>query len=76
MERSPEQQRQRRSRWGPPPDSDLIGIPLVVGVTVAILAILATFIFIGWEGVIVLGVVLIGALAISYRVVIDSEIED
>jgi len=77
MERSPERdRRQRKSRWGPPPDSDLIGIPLVLGVTAAILVILATFIFIGWEGVIVLGVVLIGALAISYRVVMDSETED
>jgi hypothetical protein len=72
VERSPEQD-QRRSRWGPPPDSDLIGIPLVLGLAVAVIAILAAFYFIGWVGLIVLGVVLIAALAITYRVVTDSE---
>jgi hypothetical protein len=76
MERSPEQD-QRKSRWGPPPDSDLIGIPLVLGGAVAVLAILVAFFFIGgWAGMIVLGVVLIAALAISYRVVTGSESED
>ncbi len=75
MEGSPEQD-QRKSRWEPPPDSDLIGIPLVLGVTVAVLAILAAFFFLGWVGVIVLGVVLIAALAISYRVVTGSESAD
>ncbi len=72
MEESPKQN-QRRSRWGPPPDSDLIGIPLVLGVALAVLAILAMFLFIGWIGLIVLVVVLIAALAITYRVVTDSE---
>jgi hypothetical protein len=62
-----------RRSWGPPPDSDLIGIPLVAGVAVAVLAVIAAFIFIGWVGMIVLAVVLIGALAVSYRVIMDSE---
>jgi hypothetical protein len=65
--------RERRFRLGPLPDSDLIGIPLAVGVSLAVLAILATFIFIGWPGMIVLGIVLVAALAISYRVVMDAE---
>jgi hypothetical protein len=60
-------------RFGPPPDSDLISIPLAVGLGLAVLAILAAFVFLGWVGMIVLGVVLIGALLISYRVVMDSE---
>jgi hypothetical protein len=63
----------RKSRLGPPPDSDLIGIPVVLGVTVAVLAILATFFFIGWLGVIVLGAVLVTALAVSYLVMTRSE---
>jgi hypothetical protein len=75
VERLPEQNR-RRSRWQPPPDSDLIGIPLIVGLGVAILAILAAFIFIGWFGLIVLGAVLIAGLAISFRVITASESED
>jgi hypothetical protein len=75
MERSPEQDR-RKSRWGPPPDSDLIGIPLVLGMTVALLAIALAFIFLDWVGLIVLGVVLIAALAISYRIVTGSEDAD
>jgi hypothetical protein len=75
MERSPEQDR-RKSRWGPPPDSDLIGIPLVLGMAVALLAIALAFIFLDWAGLIVLGVVLIAALAISYRVVTGSEDAD
>lgn len=73
---SPSEESRRRSRWQPPPDSDLIGIPLVAGVTLAILAILASFIFIGWFGMIVLLVVLIAALAISLRVITASESED
>lgn len=75
MERSPEQDR-RKSRWGPPPDSDLIGIPLVLGMAVALLAIALAFVFLDWAGLIVLGVVLIAALAISYRVVTGSEDAD
>ncbi|HEX6587007.1 MAG TPA: hypothetical protein VF052_09660 [Solirubrobacterales bacterium] len=75
MERSPEQDR-RKSRWGPPPDSDLIGIPLVLGMAVALLAIALAFVFLDWGGLIVLGVVLIAALAISYRVVTGSEDAD
>ncbi|MGH2983264.1 MAG: hypothetical protein ACRDK5_03255 [Solirubrobacterales bacterium] len=75
MERFPEQD-QRKSRLGAPPDSDLIGIPVVLGVTVAVLAILAAFFFIGWVGLIVLVVVLVAALAISYRVVTGAENED
>jgi len=73
MERSPEPD-PRKSRWEPPPDSDLIGIPLVVGMAVALLAIALAFVFVGgWAGMIVLGVVLIAALGISYRVVTRSE---
>jgi hypothetical protein len=75
MERSGEQDR-RESRWEPPPDSDLIGIPLVLGAGVALLAILAAFFFLGWVGFIVLGVVLVVALAISYRVIAGSESQD
>lgn len=75
MSRSPEDQ--RKSRWEPPPDSDLIGIPLVLGMAVVLLAIALAFAFLGgWGGLIVIGVVLIAALAISYRVVTRSEPED
>jgi hypothetical protein len=72
---APEQD-QRKSRWGPPPDSDLIGIPLVLGIAVALLAITLAFVFLDWAGLIVVGVVLIAALAISYRVVTESESKD
>jgi hypothetical protein len=76
MEGSPEQD-QRKSRWGPPPDSDLIGIPLVLGIAVALLVITLAFVFLGgWGGLIAVGVVLIAALAISYRVVTESESKD
>lgn len=60
-------------RWGPPPDSDLSGIPLVVGIGLAVVAVVAAYYFVGWLGPIVLLAVLVGALAISYRVVTDSE---
>lgn len=75
---SPPPERDRRnSRWVPASDSDLIGIPLVVGMAVALLAIALAFAFLGgWGGLIVLGLVLIVALAISYRVVMSSETED
>jgi flagellar basal body-associated protein FliL len=73
VSRSPEED-QRQSRWEPPPDSDLISIPLVVGMAAALLAITLAFVFLGgWGGLIVLGVVLIAALAISYRIVTSSE---
>jgi hypothetical protein len=40
----------------------------------ALLAITLAFVFLGgWGGLIVLGVVLIAALAISYRIVTSSE---
>jgi hypothetical protein len=68
---------QRRSRWEPPPDSDLIGIPLIVGMAVALLAIALAFVFLGGlGGLIVVGIVLIAALAISYRVVTSSDTRD
>jgi hypothetical protein len=63
----------RKSRFGPPPDSDLIGIPLVLGMTVAVLAILAAFFLIGWVGMIVLAAVLVTALLVSYLVMTRSE---
>jgi hypothetical protein len=75
MEGSSGDDRSKRG-WGPPPDSDLIGIPLVLGVTLAVIATIAAFIFIGWFGLIVLGVVLVAALAISFRVIMDSESDD
>jgi hypothetical protein len=55
---------------------DLVSIPLVVGVALAVLAIITAFVFIGWIGMIVLIVVLIAALLISFRVVAASETED
>jgi hypothetical protein len=75
MERPPEKD-QRKSRWQPPPDSDLTGIPLAIGATLAVLAIIAAFIFIGWIGMVILIAVLIAALAISYRVITASDSED
>jgi hypothetical protein len=73
MSRSPEQD-QRKTRWEPPTDSDLIGIPLVVGMAVALLVITLAFVFLGgWGGLIAVGVVLIAALVISYRIVTSSE---
>jgi hypothetical protein len=72
MEGPPDQD-QGRSRWTPPADSDLIGIPLVLGLALAMLAIIASFIFLDWVGFVVLAVVLIAALAISYRVITESE---
>jgi hypothetical protein len=71
--RSPEQD-QRKSRWEPPTDSDLIGIPLVVGMAVGLLVIALAFVFLGgWGGLIAVGVVVIAALVISYRIVASSE---
>jgi hypothetical protein len=73
MSRPPEQD-QGKSRWEPPTDSDLIGIPLVVGMAVALLVIALAFVFLGgWGGLIAVGVVVIAALVISYRVVTSSE---
>jgi hypothetical protein len=62
-----------RRRLGPPPDSDLIGIPLVLGVVVAALAVMAMLVYVGWVGMILLVVVLLAALAVTYRVVTDSD---
>jgi len=72
MERPPTQHK-RKSRWQPPPDSDLTGIPLAVGGIAAVLAIIVAFAFIGWVGMVVLIAVLLVALAISYRVIMASE---
>jgi hypothetical protein len=72
----PRKQDRRRSRWQPPPDSDLTGIPLAIGVTLAVIAIIAAFVFVGWIGMIVLVAVLLAALAISYRVITRSETRD
>lgn len=66
-----------RARWGPPPDSDLIGLPLLVGLLAAILVIAAAFVLIGaLAGLLAVIVVAVLALAVSYRVVTDSDIED
>ena len=65
------------SRWVPPRDSDLIGIPLFLGIGAAALVIVLAFAFIGGlAGLIALIVVLVLALAISYRVVTASDPED
>jgi hypothetical protein len=67
----------RDSRWAPPPDSDLIGVPLLLGMGAAALVITAAFVFIGGlAGLLALIVVLVLALAISYRVVTASDPED
>jgi hypothetical protein len=74
MSDSPPDKNGNRAQWGPPPDSDLIGLPLFIGLAVAALAIAVAFIFIGGlAGLIVLIVVLVAALAVSYRVVTDSD---
>lgn len=76
MEDSRSQEDRRDSRWVPPPDSDLIGIPLFLGVGAAILVIAAAFVFIGGvAGLLALLVVLVLALAISYRIVTASDPE-
>ena len=73
MSESPGEKRSG-SQWGAPPDSDLIGLPLFIGIAVAALAIAAAFVFIGGlAGLIVLIVVLVLALGISYRVGTDSD---
>lgn len=75
-DRTPPEDR-RDSQWVPPPDSDLIGTPLFLGVGAAILAIAAAFIFVGGlAGLLTLIVVLVLALAISYRIVTASDPED
>jgi hypothetical protein len=63
----------RKSRWQPPPDSDLSAIPLAFGATIAVLAIIAAFVFLGWVGMVVLIAVLLVALAFSYRIITGSE---
>ena len=75
MEGSPGPE-QRRSRWVPPADTDLVGIPLVVGMVLALAAVVGAFWIDGLLGIVVLGIVLCAALWISYRVVTSSDIED
>ncbi len=66
-----------RRQWGPPPDSDLIGIPLLIGLVVVAAAVVAAFVFVGMAvGMIALLVVLVLALAVSYRIVSDSDPKD
>jgi hypothetical protein len=67
---------QRKSKWQPPPDSDLPAIPLVLGVALAVLAIIAAFVWLGRVRMVVLIAVLLIALGISYRVVMSSESDD
>ncbi|MEZ5156967.1 MAG: hypothetical protein R2718_12770 [Solirubrobacterales bacterium] len=77
MSDSPAERDPNGSQWGPPPDSDLIGLPMFLGIGVAILAIAAAFIFVGGlAGLIVLIAVLLIALAVSYKVVTDSDTND
>jgi hypothetical protein len=65
------------SRWTPPADTDLVGLPLFVGMGVAAVAVVAAFMFIGGlAGLIVLIAVLVLALAVSYRAVMASDVED
>ena len=59
-------------RLGAPPDSDLIGIPLVLGTLVAVFASVAAIYLLGWVGMLVMVAVLVAALAISYLVVTGS----
>lgn len=76
MEGTPGKDR-KRPGWGPPPDSDLIGIPLVLGLILAVLVIVAAFVFIGpVVGMLALVLVLVLALAISYRIVSDANVDD
>lgn len=66
----------RTSCWQPPPDSDLVGIPLVLGLVVAVLAVIASFVFLDWFGFVVLLIVLIGGLALSFHVISASDVDD
>jgi hypothetical protein len=76
MEGTPDPGR-KRGAWSPPPDSDLIGIPLIVGILVAVLVVVAAFALIGVAaGIVALVLVLVAALAVSYRVVSDADVED
>jgi hypothetical protein len=67
---------QLRPRPGAPPDSDLVGIPLVIGMMVALFAVIGAFWLDAWVGMVVLGIVLVVALVITYRVVASSETSD
>jgi hypothetical protein len=74
---SPPEKGESDSRWVPPADSDLIGVPLFLGIAAAALVIAAAFAFVGGlAGLIALILVLVLALAVSYRVVTASDIED
>lgn len=76
MEGSPEPTR-KRGAWSPPPDSDLIGIPLIAGIVAAIALVVAAFAFVGAAaGIVALLLVLIAAFAVTYRVVSDADVED
>jgi hypothetical protein len=76
-EQQPSHRDRSDSRWRPPADTDLVGLPLFVGMAVAAVAVVAAFMFIGGlAGLIVLIVVLVLALAVSYRAVMASDIED
>jgi hypothetical protein len=76
MEGTPGKDR-KSSRWVPPPDSDLTGIPLVLGLILSVVVVVAAFAFIGpLAGLVALVVILVIALAISYRVVTAADVED
>ncbi len=76
MEGTPEKN-QKSSRWVPPPDSDLIGIPLVLGLLVSLVVIVAAFALIGpFVGLLALFLVVVLGLVIGYRVLAAADVED
>jgi len=67
----------KEPRQGGPPDSDLIGIPVVLGVALAFLAALAAFVLIGpMVGLLVVIAAVVIGLLISFREIRRAEIED
>ena len=74
MDDSPQETEERSSDWDPPADSDLVGLPLILGLLLAIVVVVAAFLLIGaTAGLITVIVVVVAALAIAYRVFIASD---
>ncbi|MBM3667603.1 MAG: hypothetical protein FJW90_09040 [Actinobacteria bacterium] len=62
---------------GPPPDSDLVVFPLLIGIVIALAAIGAAFWLIGaGAGIAVLVAVIAIAVVVAYRVLASSEVKD